>query len=395
MFDCQISKEGMRLGCLTTAHGKIETPVFMPVGTQGTVKTMSSEEMVKLDSQIILGNTYHLNLRPGLEVIQKTGGLHRFMGWERPLLTDSGGFQVFSLAKLRKVHEHGVEFQSHIDGTPYFLGPKEVMEIQATLGSDIWMVLDECPPWPCQEDQVREAVERSVRWAKACKNYKDFQIRSIGDTADAADCFRGATSKTSLLFGIIQGGSYEHLRRECAERLVEIGFDGYAIGGVSVGEPEEEMFRAVEESMPSIPANQPRYAMGLGTPRQMVEMVARGVDMFDCVLPTRVARNGVAYTRTGYLHVSAGRYKDDPSPIEDGCGCYACKNFSRAYIRHLLNTKEILGLRLMSWHNLFFYLELLRQVRTAIREERFEVFRREFVARYKEPNDELKLPISE
>jgi len=346
----------------------IETPVFMPVGTQGSVKTMSPEELTRLGTQVILGNTYHLNLRPGMEVIRKVGGLHRFIGWQDPILTDSGGFQVFSLAKTRTVHEHGVEFQSHLDGASCFLGPKEVMQIQATLGSDIWMVLDECPPWPCEETKVQEAVERSIRWAKECKEAK---------------------LNPSLLFGIVQGGSYDALRRECAERLVEIGFDGYAIGGVSVGEPEAEMFKAIEATVPYLPSDKPRYAMGLGTPRQMVEMVARGIDMFDCVLPTRVARNGVAYTKTGYLHVSAGRYKDDPQPMEDGCACYACKNFSRAYIRHLLNVNEILGLRLVSWHNLHFYLELMRQIRAAIQAGNFDRFCQDFTAHYREPNDGL------
>ncbi len=371
MFQHQLSSEGLRLGTITTAHGVIETPVFMPVGTQGSVKTMSPAEMKELQAEVILGNTYHLNLRPGMEIIRAMGGLHRFMGWDGPILTDSGGFQVFSLTKLRKVHEHGVEFQSHINGAACFLGPKEVMQIQATLASDIWMVLDECPPWPCSEEGVRMAVDRSVRWAGECKEHK----REIP-----------GESKHQL-FAIVQGGSHDHLRRECAERLVELGFDGYAIGGVSVGEPEGEMLKAVEMVVPHLPADKARYAMGLGTPRQLVEMVARGVDMFDCVLPTRVARNGVAYTRTGYLHVSAGRYKQDPLPMEEGCTCYACRHFSRAYIRHLLNTKEILGLRLVSWHNLHFYLELMRRVRSAIREGWFQEFRREFVANYKEPND--------
>ena len=367
MFTHSTSKEGLRLGRLTTSHGVIETPEFMPVGTQGSVKTMSPAELVEVGAQIILGNTYHLNLRPGLEVIRKIGGLHRLMGWNGPILTDSGGFQVFSLTKLRKVHEHGVEFQSHIDGASCFLGPKEVIEIQAALGSDIWMVLDECPPWPCQEESVHQAVERSIRWARECKSYKNENTKN-------------------LLFGIVQGGSYDHLRRQCVEQLVEIGFDGYAIGGVSVGEPETEMFRAIEATVTHLPLDKPRYAMGLGTPRQMVEMVARGVDLFDCVLPTRVARNGVAYTKTGYLHVSAGRYKDDPLPIEENCGCYACRNFSRAYIRHLFNANEILGLRLVSSHNLYFYLELMRQIRAAICEERFQAFRNFFLTSYKEPN---------
>ncbi len=372
MFEYSVSKEGLRLGKVTTSHGVVQTPVYMPVGTLGSVKTMSPAEMEIIGSEIVLANTYHLNLRPGLDVIRKVGGLHRFMGWKGPILTDSGGFQVFSLAKMRSIQEHGVEFQSHLDGSTCFLGPKEVMEIQCVLGSDIWMVLDECPPWPCEESRMREAVGRTVRWARECKEHK----AALGEQAAG-----------NFLFGIVQGGSHKNLRRECAERLVGIGFDGYAIGGVSVGEPEAEMFVAIEAATPWLPADKPRYAMGLGTPRQLVEMVARGVDMFDCVLPTRVARNGVAYTPTGYLHVGAGRYKDDTAPIEEGCGCYACKNFSRAYIRHLLNSGEILGLRLVSWHNLFFYEDLMRRMREAIREERFETFRRAFVEGYREPND--------
>ncbi len=384
MFELSISSEGYRLGRLTTVHGVVETPAFMPVGTQGSIKTMSPEEMKLLGAQIILGNTYHLNLRPGLEVFRKVGGLHQFMGWDGPILTDSGGFQVFSLTRLREVQEHGVVFQSHIDGTPCFLGPKEVMEIQAILGSDIWMVLDECPPWPCDEAHASIAVKRSIRWARECKKFKVVEQATLN----------GTTDNTSLLFGIVQGSSYKHLRHECAEELVEIGFDGYALGGVSVGEPEREMLQAIEVTLPFLPKDKPRYAMGLGTPRQLVEMVARGVDMFDCVLPTRVARNGVAYTKTGYFHVSAGRYKDDPKPMVEECSCYACKNFSRAYIRHLFNAKEILGLRLVSWHNLYFYLELMRQIRAAIHEGRFGAFQHNFVTSYHEPNDLPTNPFS-
>ena len=372
MFKYSVSKEGLRSGRLTTSHGVIETPEFMPVGTQGSVKTMSPVELIEVGAQIVLGNTYHLNLRPGIEVIRKAGGLHRFMSWQGPILTDSGGFQVFSLTKLRTIHEHGVEFQSHIDGASCFLGPKEVIEIQAALGSDIWMVLDECPPWPCEKKQLQEAISRSIRWAKECKTFKSNGIKN---------------SENAFLFGIVQGGEEATLRRQCVEQLLEIGFDGYAIGGVSVGEPEVQMFQAIEITAPYLPIDKPRYAMGLGTPRQIVEMVARGIDLFDCVLPTRVARNGVAYTKTGYLHVSAGRYKDDLLPIEENCDCYACKNFSRAYIRHLFNAREVLGLRLVSWHNLHFYLELMRKIRTSIREERFQAFRNDFIVHYREPAD--------
>jgi queuine tRNA-ribosyltransferase len=375
-FEYQVSKEGFRIGKVHTPHGTIDTPEYMPVGTQGSVKTMSPDEMVTVGAQVILGNTYHLNLRPGADIIKRAGGLHGFISWNRPILTDSGGFQVFSLAQRRTVLEHGVEFQSHIDGAYCFLGPKEVMDIQSALGSDIWMVLDECPPWPCEEAPVRSAVERSLRWAQECLEHKKRQ----GENDPAYS--------SRLLFGIVQGGSHVHLRKECAQRLVDLGFDGYAVGGVSVGEPEDEMMLAIESAVPWLPQDKPRYAMGLGTPRQMVEMVARGIDMFDCVLPTRIARNGVAYTNTGYLQVGAGRFKEDFSPIMEGCACYACRNFSRAYIRHLLNAGEVLGLRLVSWHNLHFYLDLMRQVRTAIREERFQEFRTKFCSGYKEPNDQ-------
>lgn len=367
MFERMSTPEGLRLGKLTTLHGVVETPIFMPVGTQGTVKTMAPHELEELGVQILLGNTYHLNLRPGTDVFRSTGGLHRFMAWSRPILTDSGGFQVFSLGKIRAIRENGIAFRSHVDGSPCFLGPKEAMEIQSAMGSDIWMVLDECPPWPCDSVRLREAVERSIRWARECREHK----------------MRLDPENRSQLFGIVQGGSDVELRRECAERLVEIGFDGYAIGGVSVGEPESEMFKAIEATVPFLPINQPRYAMGLGTPRQLIEMVARGVDMFDCVLPTRAARHGGVYTLDGCLQIGAGRFRNDLGPMEEDCGCYACKNFSRAYIRHLLHSKEILGLRLATWHNLHFYLERMRLAREAIREGRFQEYRREFAARSK------------
>lgn len=344
----------------------------MPVGTQGTVKTVSPRELKELGAQIILGNTYHLNLRPGMDVVRAAGGLHKFMGWDGPLLTDSGGYQVFSLAKIRKIRDDGVEFQSHIDGALCFLGPREVMEIQTSIGSDVMMVLDECPPWPAKPEQLREAVERSMRWAAECKKWKEELGRP-----------------EQKLFGIVQGGSDGSLRRECAERLVGIDFPGYAIGGVSVGEPVDHMFGAVETTVPYLPEDRLRYVMGVGTPPQLVEMVARGVDMFDCVLPTRIARNGTAYTKNGYLHVSASRHRAENGPIEEGCCCYACQNFSRAYIRHLFNAEEILGLRLVSLHNLHFYLQLMREVRKALREGFFPEFRKNFVSNYKEPNEHI------
>jgi len=335
-----------RLGRLTTAHGVIETPVFMPVGTQASVKALDPRELNEMGTQIILGNTYHLNLRPGLDVIRAAGGLHKFMNWEKPILTDSGGFQVFSLAKIRKVKEHGVEFRSHLDGSLLFIGPKESMEIQRVLGSDIAMVFDECPPHDAPAKEQRLAVERTIRWARECRE----QPRADGQK----------------VFGIVQGGSDAALREQCAKALVEMEFDGYAIGGVSVGEPEPEMMRAIELAEPHLPAHKARYAMGLGTPAQMVELVARGVDMFDCVLPTRIARTGTAVTHNGAFGLKGASYKTDFGPIEEGCECYACRTFTRAYLRHLLRANEILGLRMVSVHNSHLYLKVMTEVRAAI-----------------------------
>jgi queuine tRNA-ribosyltransferase len=331
-------KSKARLGRLTTEHGIIETPVFMPVGTQATVKTTTPHELKDLSASIILANTYHLFIRPGLEVIQACGGVHRFSGWDGPMLTDSGGFQVFSLAKLRKISEAGVQFQSHVDGSHLFIGPREAIQIQRALGADIIMAFDECPPWPAEESVMRDAVERTVLWAGRCK--EEHETLAPGPT------------KKQHLFGIVQGGSYTEMRRECAERLVALDLPGYAIGGVSVGEPEPEMMKAVESAEPYLPTHKPRYAMGLGQPDQMVRMIARGVDMFDCVLPTRIARNGTAYTRQGTINMKRADMRLDLGPIESACQCYACRNFSRAYVRHLLKADEILGLRLVSLHNL-------------------------------------------
>jgi queuine tRNA-ribosyltransferase len=351
-----------RLGRLTTAHGVVETPVYMPVGTQATVKAMDPRELLESGTQIILGNTYHLYVRPGLDVMSAAGGLHRFMNWSLPILTDSGGFQVFSLAKIRKITEHGVEFRSHLDGSPLFLGPKESMHIQKVLGSDIAMVFDECPPAGSKPKEYLSAVERTIRWAKECRE----QPRAPGQ----------------MVFGIVQGGTHADLRERCARELVAMQFDGYAIGGVSVGEPEPEMLRAIEMSEPHLPANQPRYAMGLGTPAQMIQLISRGVDMFDCVLPTRVARNGTAYTHKGAFNAKAGYNKVDFSPIEEGCECYCCKNFTRAYIRHLLNVDEILGLRMLSVHNTHLYLKLMAEVREHLRNGTFGEFARDYLANY-------------
>ena len=352
-----------RLGKLTTAHGVVDTPVYMPVGTQASVKAMDPRELLECGTQIILGNTYHLNIRPGLEIITAAGGLHKFMNWQLPILTDSGGFQVFSLAKIRKIKPHGVEFRSHLDGSMLFIGPKESMAIQRTLGSDIAMVFDECPPHDAPAKEQRHAVERTIRWARECRE----QPRAEGQK----------------VFGIVQGGNNAALREECAKAIVPMDFDGYAIGGVSVGEPEPEMLQAIEFTVPHLPQNKARYAMGLGTPAQMLELVARGVDMFDCVLPTRVARNGTAYTRRGAIGIKGGQFKADFSPIEEGCACYACNNFTRAYLRHLLNVNEILGLRMLSVHNTHMYLKTMADARTHLAAGTFADYYREFIANFK------------
>jgi queuine tRNA-ribosyltransferase len=356
------SSSKARLGRLTTGHGVIDTPVFMPVGTQASVKALDPREMEEMGTQVILGNTYHLNIRPGMEIIRAAGGLHQFMNWHKPILTDSGGFQVFSLGDIRKVKAHGVEFRSHLDGSLLFLGPKESMEIQRTLGSDIAMVFDECPPHDAPAKELKAAVERTIRWARECRE----QPRGNGQ----------------MVFGIVQGGSDAHLREHCAKAITEIGFDGYAIGGVSVGEPEPEMMKAIELAEPFLPANQPRYAMGLGTPAQLVEIVARGVDMFDCVLPTRVARNGTVFTYNGAFVLKGGQYKADFRPIEEGCDCFACQRFTRAYLRHLFNVGEILAARMLSVHNSHMFLRVMRDIRAHLAAGTFGEFRREFIARY-------------
>jgi len=358
-----------RRGRLTTAHGVIETPVFMPVGTQGTVKAMSPQELRELNAQIILGNTYHLFVRPGMDVIRHFGGLHRFMNWDGPILTDSGGYQIFSLAKLRKITDDGVHFQNHLDGTPTFISPEIAMEVQATLGSDIAMVLDECPPWPCEHEYAARSLETTIRWARRCKEQSAIRDQQ--------------SEIKQLVFGIVQGATFADLRRASAEATVQIGFDGYAIGGVSVGEPEPEMMLAVENSEPFLPDDKPRYAMGLGTPPQLIELIARGVDMFDCVLPTRLARNGTAFTARGTLNLKNAEFTLDKGPLEEGCACPACREFSRGYIRHLVKAEEILGLRLTTLHNLHFYLELMTRTRAALDAGTFAEFRRQFVANYR------------
>jgi len=369
-----------RRGRLTTAHGVIDTPAFMPVGTQGSVKGVSPRELREVKAQIILGNTYHLFVRPGLDAITRFGGLHNFMSWGGPILTDSGGYQIFSLAKLRKITEEGVEFQNHIDGARAFISPEIAMEIQAALGSDIVMVLDECVPYPCEYDYAARSAELTARWAKRCRQWK-------GQNSERAE--RGLTGSAfrrfadSMLFGIVQGGTFEELRRKSAQAIVELDFDGYAIGGVSVGEPEEEMKQAVESAEPFLPPDKPRYAMGLGTPPQLLEMIARGMDMFDCVLPTRLARNGTAFTVTGTLNLKNAEFALDERPIEQNCTCEACRGFSRGYIRHLIKAEEILGIRLITLHNLHFYLNLMRRARSEIEKRKFDHFRKGFVTEYK------------
>jgi queuine tRNA-ribosyltransferase len=404
-----------RRGRLTTAHGMIDTPAFMPVGTQGSVKAVSPRELRELSAQIILGNTYHLFVRPGLGVIKPFGGLHKFMSWDGPILTDSGGYQIFSLAKLRKITEDGVEFQNHIDGARAFISPQIAMEIQAALGSDIAMTLDECVPYPCEYDYAAQSAEMTTRWAKRCKDWKEQNgqrptsnvqrpteesaitsqqpsggsretegkaAQASGERARAASEFQSAINR-QLLFGIVQGGTFEDLRTKSAQEIVELDFDGYAIGGVSVGEPEEEMMRAVEWVEPFLPEGTPRYAMGLGTPPQILEMIARGMDMFDCVLPTRLARNGTAFIATGTLNLKNAEFALDKVPIEENCACLACQQFSRGYIRHLIKAEEILGIRLITLHNLHFYLKLMDRARTEIEKGTFDQFRKRFVAEYK------------
>ena len=356
-----------RRGRLTTRHGLVDTPIFMPVGTQGTVKAVTPVHLREIGAQIILGNTYHLNLRPGSELIRDLGGLHAFMGWDGPILTDSGGFQVFSLAKLRQVRDDGVTFQSHLDGATIFLGPREVMAIQQNLGSDVAMVLDECPPWPCERDVCARAIERSRRWAGACL---------------AAATESGFLAAGHHVFAIVQGSTFDDLRREAAESLAALDFPGYAIGGVSVGEPEPEMLRQVAATAPFLPADKPRYTMGLGTPPQVLKMIALGVDLFDCVLPTRVARNGLAFTPDGPLNLRNERFRADPRPVVDGLDNYTCRTFSRAYLRHLSVANEMLAGTLLTIHNLHFYLDLMGQARAHIEAGDFGAWHQGWISRY-------------
>lgn len=346
-----------RRGRLYTDHGVVETPVFIPVGTQGSVKSIEPRELEEIGAQIILSNTYHLSLRPGEELLRKAGGLHRLVGWKKPILTDSGGFQVFSLTRLREVTERGVRFQSHIDGSPQFFSPERVVALQRVIGSDIMMVLDECLPYPSDFEYARASVDRTVRWAERCK--KAF--------LDSEDTYGHAQA----LFGIVQGSTYPDLRKACTEKLLEMDFDGYAIGGLAVGEPVELMYETTKFCTELLPVTKPRYLMGVGTPENLLESIERGCDMFDCVLPTRNGRNGMAFTSRGTLTLKNARFKDDFGPLDPECSCYACKNFSRAYVRYLYQIKEILGLQLLTLHNLHFYLSLMQAARDAITEGRF------------------------
>jgi queuine tRNA-ribosyltransferase len=366
------SSSKARLGKLVTAHGEINTPVFMVVGTQGTVKAISNEELKANDVEIILGNAYHLYLRPGLDIIKKAGGLHKFMGWDGPILTDSGGYQVFSLAVLRKLSEEGAEFSSHIDGSKHFITPEKVIDIQMALGSDIMMMFDECVHYPAAKDYVEQSLGLTTRWARRSKEYYE-RVQGPGS---------GVRGK-KLLFGIVQGSTYLDLRKRAVEDLVNIGFDGYAIGGVSVGEPGNLIHEIAGYSAALLPDDQARYLMGVGTPPDILNAMGEGVDMFDCVIPTRNGRNGQAFTWNGELQLRNAEFKEDLRPIDPDCRCYACRNHTRAYIRHLFNTQEILGLRLVSLHNIHFYVKLIQHSRKAIQENCFAKFKDDFMKKYK------------
>lgn len=355
-------KSNARVGFYETNHGGFTTPVFMPVGTAGVVKTLSAKDLSEIGYEIVLGNTYHLYLRPGEDIIGAAGGLHKFMNWQKSILTDSGGYQVFSLTELRKIKKDGVEFRSHLDGSKHFFTPEKVVEFQKLLGSDIAMVLDVCPPYPCSYDEAKEAVKLTNDWA----------LRSI----------RKAKEQNIKVFGIIQGGIYTDLRKASAEYLTNLDFDGYAIGGLGIGESKKDMWRIVDEVVPLLPEDKPRYLMGIGKPEDLVEGIKRGIDMFDCVVPTRNARNGTLYTKNGKMLIKQERYKKDFSPPDEDCQCFTCKNYSRAYLRHLFTTGEVLSLRLNTLHNLFYYFSLINQIRKAIIDEMMEKFVIEFYKKH-------------
>ncbi len=356
-------KTGARLGRLHTPHGIIETPIFMPVGTQATVKTMSPEELKEMNAQIILSNTYHLFIRPGHQIVEEAGGLHKFMNWDRPILTDSGGFQVFSLSDLRNITEEGVHFRNHLSGEKLFIGPEESIGIQNSLGADIIMSFDECPPYPADREYVKKSLERTTRWAE----------RSLKAHKRETD---------QALFGIVQGGMYKDLREQSVKELTQFDFSGYSVGGLSVGEPKDIMFDMLEHTTPLLPENKPRYLMGVGDPESLFEGVIRGIDMFDCVLPTRIARNGTTMTSKGRVVAKNAKYARDFTSLDPNCGCYTCRNYSKAYIRHLLKADEIFGLRLTTYHNLYFLLDLMHNIRKAILEDRLLEYKEEFFAQY-------------
>lgn len=354
---------GARLGRLHTPHGVIETPIFMPVGTQATVKAMTPEELKDIGSQIILSNTYHLYMRPGHDLIERAGGLHKFMNWDKPILTDSGGFQVFSLGPLRKIKEEGVEFRSHLDGSKHFLSPEKATEIQNALGSDIIMAFDECAPYPADRQYVKNSLERTTRWLERCKAAHKYPERQA-------------------LLGIVQGGMYKELREQSAREITAIDLPGYAIGGLSVGEPKEMMYEVLDYTVPLLPEDKPRYLMGVGSPDDLLEGVLRGIDMFDCVLPTRIARNGTAMTSQGKVVVRNASYAEDFSSLDPECDCYTCRNYTKAYLRHLIKCNEILGARLLTIHNLHFLLKMMENVREAIREDRLLDYKKDFFEKY-------------
>lgn len=353
-----------RTGIVTTAHGTFETPVFMPVGTQGTVKGITPRDVEETGAEIILGNTYHLYIRPGLDIIRKFGGLHHFMGWNRPILTDSGGFQVFSLSRLREITEEGARFQSHVDGASIFLTPEKVIEIQETIGSDIAMIFDECPPPTKDRELIRKSMEVTLRWSERAKKHHK--------------------RPDQALFGIVQGGSFLDLRKESLERTVALSFDGYALGGLAVGEPKEETLAVFDAMVPALPEEKPRYLMGIGTPLDFLEGIAAGADMFDCVTPTRYGRNGSAFTETGLIVVRNAKYAKDEKPLSGNCACYTCLNFSRAYLRHLFNADEMLGPQLVSIHNIYFFVNFVRSLRPHIRAGSFTQYKKDFTKQFEE-----------
>ena len=366
------TETGARAGVLHTPHGKIETPIFMPVGTQATVKTLDQHDLIEAQAQIILGNAYHLYLRPGHELIDRMGGLHQFMNWSRPILTDSGGFQVFSLGDLNKISEEGVRFQSHLDGSSHLFTPESVMEIEHGLGADIIMAFDECTPYPCERDYAEKSMRMTLRWAERCiKRHQELSAQRTHRPPQA-------------LFGIVQGSVYPDLRRTCAQELIQMDLPGYAIGGLAVGEPRDSMFGVIRETTPLLPNGKPRYLMGVGLPNDLVEAVGAGADMFDCVVPTRNARNGTVFTRNGRLRLRNAAHAEDPQPLESDCACKTCTHYSRAYLRHLFKTNEVLGMHLATFHNVFFFQQLMRDMRDAIISGHFAAWQADFFALYQD-----------